>query len=299
MDIPHDTAFTRLVGCRLPLQQAAMGGVTTPELARAVGEAGALGMLAGVGLGGQSIKHAYAEATGGDTAVRVGVGFLVPFIDAASVEAAAEVASVVECFYGNPEPATVERIHRGAAHPLAAWQVGSVDEAKAAIDAGCDVLVVQGVEAGGHVRGTEPLARLLDQVRAATDLPLVAAGGIGDHAAAVAAFDAGADAVRVGTRFVAAAEADAHPEYVAALLKAGADDTVLSDRFSLGWPDAPHRVLRSCVEAGTEEPRLPLPPSRAYLGDPCQAALYAGRSVAAVTAVVPARAIVEELLAGP
>lgn len=275
-----------------------MGGITTPALARAVGTVGGLGMLAGVGLSGSAIQQAYREATQGDHGIRIGVGFLVPFLDPAAIEAAADVAPLVECFYGDPDRPTVERIHGGEAHPLAAWQVGSVDEAQRALDAGCDIVIVQGVEAGGHVRGTEPLARLLDDVRAITDAPVVAAGGIGDRAAVLRALEAGADAVRVGTRFVAAAEADAHPEYVAALVAAGSDDTTLTERFSLGWPGAPHRVLRACLERGTDELRLPLPPSRAYQGDVRQAALYAGHSVEAVTGIAEAGAIVEELV-GP
>jgi nitronate monooxygenase len=64
-----------------------------------------------------------------------------------------------------------------------------------------------------------------------------------------AALAAGADGVRVGTRFVAAEEAGAHPEYVKALIAAEAKDTIYTDVFSHGWPDAPHRVLRASVEA--------------------------------------------------
>ena len=64
-----------------------------------------------------------------------------------------------------------------------------------------------------------------------------------------AAFAAGADGVRVGTRFVAAAEAGVHPEYVAALITAEAQDTAYTEAFSVGWSNAPHRVLRSSIAA--------------------------------------------------
>jgi NAD(P)H-dependent flavin oxidoreductase YrpB (nitropropane dioxygenase family) len=64
-----------------------------------------------------------------------------------------------------------------------------------------------------------------------------------------AALAAGADGVRVGTRFVGAVESDAHPKYVNALIAARAQDTIYTEAFSTGWPDAPHRVLRSCVKA--------------------------------------------------
>ncbi|HET8930123.1 MAG TPA: nitronate monooxygenase, partial [Acidimicrobiales bacterium] len=196
-----------------------------------------------------------------------------------------------------PDPALVQVVHAGAG--LAAWQVGSTDEARAALDAGCDLVVVQGFEAGGHVHGDRPLDELLAQVRAMTDRPIVAAGGIGTAARAAALLAAGADAVRIGTRFLASAEADVHPDYAAALVAASADDTVVTETFALGWPDAPHRVLRSSIEASDLSPaqRLPLPPGRSFDGDVGAAALYAGRSVDAVTGETTAAEIVAEFAA--
>lgn len=291
------TPFTRLVGCRLPLQQAGMGGVTTPALAAAVAAEGGLGMVAAAGLTSDQVREQVAAALelAGNNA-RIGVNFLVPFLDDEAVEAAAEVAALVECFYGQPDPTIVERAHRGGA--VAAWQVGSLDEARAAVDAGCDVVIVQGIEAGGHVRGTTPLLPLVEEVRGATSVPLVAAGGIGSGEAMAEALLAGADAVRVGTRFVATTEADVHPAYRDALVAAGAGDTVLTEAFSMGWPHAPHRVLRQCVDASTLEPamRSALPPTRAFDGEVSSAALYAGVSVGAVTGVLPAAAVVRELV---
>ena len=291
------TPFTSLVGCRLPLQQAGMGGVTTPALASSVAREGALGMIAGAGLPADAVVaqlRAAIEAAG--TGGRVGVNFLMPFLDVDAVDAASSVAAVVECFHGDPDASVVRRVHAGSA--LAAWQVGSRDEARAAVDAGCDIVVVQGREAGGHVRGTVPLLSLLDEVRGSVEVPLVAAGGIGSGAAMAAALLAGADAVRVGTRFVATTEADTHPAYAQALVDAGADDTVLTEAFSMGWPHAPHRVLRGCVDASALEPQLrsPLPPTRVFDGDVTAAALYAGESVGDVTSVTSAAAVVRELV---
>ncbi len=274
-----------------------MGGVTTPALVAAVAAEGGLGMVAAAGLTADRFCAQVAAALelAGDGAT-VGVNFLVPFIDDHVLEAASQVAALVECFYGTPVPAIVEWIHSGGA--LAAWQVGSADEARAAVDAGCDVIVVQGVEAGGHVRGTTPLVPLLEAVRGATSVPLVAAGGIGSGAAMARALLAGADAVRVGTRFVATTEADVHPAYRDALIEAGAHDTVLTEAFSMGWPHAPHRVLRQCVDASTLDPgqRSPLPPTRAFDGPAASAALYAGESVGAVTGLLSAAAVVRELV---
>ncbi len=307
------TAFTDLVGCSVPIQQAGMGGVATPELAIAVADAGALGMLH-TAMAPADHLAAFLDRVTTQTTGVVGVNFLIPFLDHAAVEVAASHARVVEFFYGAPDASLVRRVHDGAA--LAAWQVGSLSEARAAVEAGCDFIVAQGVEAGGHVRGKLSLLPLLDVVLESIDLPVVAAGGIGTARAMAAALAAGASGVRIGTRFVATHEANAHPSYVDALIGASAEDTVLTNAFSVMWPDAPHRVLRSCVAAaersnndivgeasvGGERVDVPkfsvLPPARDTTGNIDAMALYAGESVGAVTAICSAGEIVHELAAG-
>jgi nitronate monooxygenase len=307
------TRFTELVGCAIPLQQAGMGGVATADLAVAVAEAGALGMLGGAMVPADMLAETLqdlAKRTSGP----VGVNFLMPFVDAAAVEVAGAGARLVEFFYGDPDPKLVAMAHAGGA--LAGWQVGSADEARQAAGAGCDLVIAQGVEAGGHVRGTVGLLPLLDAVLDTVDVPVVAAGGIGTARAMAAAIVAGADAVRVGTRFVATEEADTHPEYAQALVAAGPTDTVLTTAFSVMWPDAPHRVLRSCVDAveafegdavgemAMGAMRMPLPPFavpcpvRSTTGTIGAMALYAGQSVGAVTKVQAAADVVRELADG-
>src|SRR4051794_9355744 len=244
------------------------------------------------------------------TARPIGIGFLVPFLSADALEAAARTVEVVEFFYGEPDPDAIRVVHAGGA--VAGWQTGSVAEARAASEAGCDYVVVQGIEAGGHVRGGERLDDLLAEALADLRVPVVAAGGVGTAERFAALIAAGAAAVRVGTRFVAAEESDAHPTYVAMLIAASARDTVLCEAFSAGWPDAPHRVLRAAVEAaerldrptagvaGDREipPFAALPPTRHVEGEIPAMALYAGLSVDAVTCVEPAANIVHELTAG-
>jgi len=304
-----ETAFTRLVGCRAPLQQAGMGQVATPALAAAVADAGALGMVVPCENTAAMLDR-LAEWTSGV----FGINFLVPFLDMGAVEASAARARVVEFFYGTPDPALVSRVHQGGA--LAAWQVGSVEEGWAAADAGCDFVVAQGTEAGGHVRGDLPLLVLLDEVLDRVAVPVLGSGGIGTARAVAATLAAGAAGVRVGTRFAASAESGAHPGYIDALLQANPSDTVLTTAFSVGWPDAPHRVLRSCIEAaeafkgdfvGEEHlgksvfpiPRFaPPPPSRTTTGAIKAMALYAGQSVGAVHESQPAATIVAELVEG-
>jgi NAD(P)H-dependent flavin oxidoreductase YrpB (nitropropane dioxygenase family) len=307
------TAFTELVGCQAPIQLAGMGGLGTPELAAAVSDAGGLGMVA--------MPLAPADEVGDAldrlatlTAGAFGINFLMPFLSLAAVETAATRCRVVEFFYDDPDPVLVDRVHQGGA--LACWQIGSLDEARAAVDAGCDLVVVQGSEAGGHVRGNVSLLPLLDAVLAVIDVPVVAAGGISSARAVSAVLAAGASGARVGTRFVACAESPAHPAYVQALLDADGDDTVRTETFSVSWPDAPHRVLRSCVDAATALERvvvgerhvdgqvtplptfLPLPPTSSTTGRIDAMALYAGQGVGLVTDIEPAGDIVRELVDG-
>jgi nitronate monooxygenase len=307
------TGFTDLIGCTVPIQLAAMSGVVTPELAVAVSDAGGLGMLA-VGRRSYDQMASQIEAVLARTDRPVGAGFIVEFLDRDTVAAVAERLPVLEFFWGDPDPSLVAGACAGR---IVGWQVGSADEAKAAVDAGCRYVVAQGVEAGGHVRGTVGLAALLPAVRATVghEVAVVAAGGIATADDVRAAFDAGADAVRVGTRFVAATESAAHPGYVDALISAGDDATELTTAFAVGWPDAPHRVLRSAVSAarrgsdivgsmpGPDGGRRDVvrwfvsPPTIDYTGDIDAMALYAGAHLSPITRRRAAADIVAELLA--
>jgi nitronate monooxygenase len=305
------TAFTELVGCGIPIQQAGMGAASTPQLAAAVSNAGGLGMLTASADDLSADVDATLQAAAGRP---FGVNFLMPFFDRALLDAVASRVRLVEWYWGQPDPVLVEAAH--AAGALAAWQVGSADEAMAAADAGCDLIVAQGVEAGGHVRGTIGLLPLLDAVLEAVEVPVVAAGGIGTARGVAAVLAAGASAARIGTRFAATLESGAHPSYKQALVNAGAADTVITETYSVWWPDAPHRVLRSAVEAakalagepagdvgGDGEP-FPVPrfavrpPNRATRGRIDAMALYAGQSVGAVKAILPAAEVMRELAMG-
>jgi hypothetical protein len=136
----------------------------------------------------------------------------------------------------------------------------------------------------------------------AVEIPVLAAGGIGTARAMAATLAAGAAGVRVGTRLVAAKESGAHPAYIDALIAAAADDTVVTETFSTDWPNAPHRVLRSSIEAATANhtepvgyaedgwaiPRLhPALPERGTTGHIEAMALYAGESVDGVKGFSP------------
>jgi nitronate monooxygenase len=310
------TPFTELLGARLPLQQAPMGGVTTPELVAAVAEAGAVGMVPAQMLPADALAG-LLDGLAGRTGGVVGVTFLLPFgADPAGVEVAAARSRLVDFFYGDPDPSLVARVHDGGA--LASWQAGSVAEARAAADAGCDLVAVQGMEGGGRIRGRVALLPLLAEVLDAVEVPVVAGGGIASARGLAACLAAGAAAVRVGTRLLATEEAGAHPAYVAALLEAGAEDAVLTDAFSVMWPPGPepHRTLRSALEAAEAfdgeivgETRmgadaLPVPrfgvpcPNRDTTGEIAAMVHYAGQSVGATDRVLPAAQVVTELALG-
>ncbi|MCZ6781523.1 MAG: NAD(P)H-dependent flavin oxidoreductase [Acidiferrobacterales bacterium] len=247
------TRFTELVGCSVPIQQAGMGrGLATPRLAAAVANAGGLGMVSVFGDGHTpAVVAQLLDSACKQTAGSIGANFLMVSVDPAlageCVAAAASRARVVDFFWGDPDSSLVEIVHVAGA--LACWQVGSREEGVAAAAAGCDFIIAQCIEAGGHVRGRIGLLALLDEVLAAVDVPVLVGGGIGSGRALAAVLAAGAEGVRVGTRFLASEETGTHPSYVKALIAAEAKDTVYTEAFSFDWPNAPHRVLRSSIEA--------------------------------------------------
>ena len=278
-----------------------MGGVAGPELAGAVAAAGALGMLCEFDVEPSTERMTQALALAGDGAV--GMGFFGHWVqsDLATFEEAAARLRLVEVFWTEPDPELIARARR-AGTALVAWQVGSVESALAAVDAGCDLVIAQGVEAGGHVRGTTPRDELLAAVLDRVDVPVVAAGGIATAQQVADVMAAGAAAARVGTRFVATTESRGHSAYKKALVDArSGEDTVLTEAFGDGWPDAPHRVLRSALEAaersGAAPPYPVSTPSRHVEGEIAAMALYAGTGVGDVRMITPASDVIAELVA--
>ncbi len=205
------------------------GGISRHELAAAVSEAGGLGTIAVSGA--DAIRRELAAARR-LTARPMAVNILLPFARRDWFDAAAGADAVVT-FWGRPKRRTP-----------GAWihQCGSVGEARAAEAAGADAVIVQGVEAGGHVRGTVPALELLERARMALprDFPLLLAGGIADREDVDRALGAGAAGAVAGTRFLLSEESRAHPGYRDRLL--AAEETILTELFGAGWP-APHRVV--------------------------------------------------------
>ncbi len=299
------------MGCKVPIQQAPMGSVSTPALAVAVADAGGVGSITALGLTAIELDQILAAMAAQTTGV-LAANFLTEDIDREAVAAAAARVRIVDFFWANPDPALIDLVHRGGA--LACWQAGSLDEAKAAAGAGCDVVAVQGIEAGGHIRGYSPLLPLLESVLGQLDLPVLAAGGIGDGRVFANVLGMGAAGVRVGTRFVATDESGAHPAYKQAVAGAIAGSTEITGAFSvcpLCATVSRARVLRSCVHAlrdlagdtvgettvGGQRITLArghgLPPGAAATGHIEAMAMYAGESAATVPAVAPAAQVIQ------
>jgi nitronate monooxygenase len=225
------TTLLERLGVELPVVQAGMGGgIARSELAAAVSEAGGLGTL---GLMPPKAFAGELEKARRATTKPIAVNLLLNLARARHWEVAREADAVVT-FWGKP---------RRRSDGVWLHQCGSVEEAREARAAGADGVIAQGVEAGGHVRGTIPALELLQQVRAALPdgYPLLLAGGIADAADVRRALDAGAEGAVLGTRFLMSEESGARLAYKQRLMESR--ETVLTELFGLGWPAAPHRVI--------------------------------------------------------
>jgi nitronate monooxygenase len=320
MGLTFDTAFCRLVGLPLPIVQAPIGGLATPEVAAAASEAGALGMLALTWAEPEDIDARLAEMHE-RTDRPFGVNLILRTEQDARLRRCLDGgARIFSFFWGDPAP-LIPVAHQGGA--LVMHTVGSAEEARRAVDAGVDIVVAQGWEAGGHVWGQVATMALVPAVVDAVGngIPVVAAGGIADGRGLAAVLALGASAGWLGTRFAASAEARAHPRYQELLLAATETSTYHGTVFDGGWPDAPHRTLRNrtvdgWLEAGSPptgqrpgegdvlatdaqgEPVLryqSTSPREGLSGDIDALSLWAGQSVGLVHEVLPVREIVDRL----
>lgn len=312
------TRLTQTLGVRHPVVQAGMGGVARAELAAAVSNAGGLGMLGMIRMPADFIRE-QVQKTRALTDRPFGVNLVPPVAPPPGVEAQFEVCleervPVISLFWCDPTP-FVERCH--AAGIIVMLQVGSVEEGRRAVEAGVDIIVAQGMEAGGHVRGSVGLLPLLPTVaEAVSPVPVVAAGGIVEGSGLAAALALGADGVWVGTRFVASEESEAHPDYKKRLLNASDTDTMYTEAFHIGWPPrSPHRVLKNPLTEGVGPPEGPVARVRSQdrivevppfaSGTPTihtegqteLMANYAGQGVGLIREILPAARIVEQMVA--
>jgi NAD(P)H-dependent flavin oxidoreductase YrpB (nitropropane dioxygenase family) len=330
------TAWSDRIGLEHPLVQAGMGGgLATARLAGAVSAAGALGTVGIMPAPafGPELRDAREQAAGAPVAANL----LLPFLRREHITACIEQRMRVVVLHGGFDARVIAPLRQAGIEVL--QQVGTVEEALRARALGADGVVVQGLEAGGHTYARAPLDAALTAVRAALParVPVLAAGGVNHGGDVRRLLAAGADAVVVGTRFLATPESCAHPGYKQALLDG--DETVDTLLYGFGWPMR-HRVLRNAAvdrwcrrnERGplvirtisrisapigralplslmaqypkVQQPWLPVltpgPPLEGGGGRRIlvSSALYAGQGVGAIDAIVPAAELVASLASG-
>ena len=241
------TRLTDLLRCDLPIQLAPMGACPRRPPFRSPWQRRAATACTPVSRSRRPRSHRCSTPSAEQTAA-FGVNFIVPLMDRESLELAVERAPYVDFFLADADPELVALVHDGGA--VCGWQVESADEARAAEAAGCDLVIAKAWESGGRKRIEGPtLLPLLDGVLDAVSIPVIAAGGIATPRGVAAALAAGADGVRVGTRFIATAESDADPAWIDALIGAGAADAVVSTAFNVGLP-VPGRSGPALVDRG-------------------------------------------------
>jgi NAD(P)H-dependent flavin oxidoreductase YrpB (nitropropane dioxygenase family) len=316
-----ETALCTRLGIDVPIIQAPMGGAVGPALASAVSNAGGLGMLVLWRHDPEMMRQQIRE-TRALTSKPFGVNLNLEFPQEERLEVCLhEKVPVISFFWREPGRLARRAKEAGA---IVLHTVGSAAAARRAVASGVDIVIAQGWEAGGHVRGrvaTLPLVPAV--VDAVGPTPVVAAGGIADGRGLAAVLALGAAGAWIGTRFLASHEAAIHPHYRDRLLGASEDDTMfLEDLFDVNWPNAPHRVLRNkTIEAWEAAGRPPsgrrpgegeviarsrfvgdvvryqsYTPGADAEGDIDALAMWAGQGVGLVSKVEPAGAIVREII---
>ena len=314
------TTFTELVDIRHPIALAPMGGVVENDLAAAVGNAGGYPIMP-LSWSGPEIIDAELQSLRSKTNAPFAVNLCLDMPQDARLELClSHKPNAVHFFWGDATP-YVRRVHAHGA--LVIQTVSDSEAAKRAVAAGVDVLVAQGWEAGGHVRGTVATMPLIPAVvDVAGSVPVLAAGGISDGRGLAAALCLGAAGVVMGTRFLATPESAAHRDYIAQVIAAGHGDTLIeTDLYNVGWPNAPHRVLRNglaerwvadgrpdntsrhraadtvaqCGGTGVRAYQSTTP-HREMTGEIEAMSMWAGQSVGLVGTVQPAASIVERMI---
>ena len=312
------TPVCELLACEQPIVLAGMGGVARSELVAAVTEAGGFGFLGMVRERPEFITAQIMEVR-----ARTSKPFGVNLVPAATKPALldAELTACIEAkvhavtLFWDLNPPIIERLRNAGV--LVVCQVGSASEAVAAERAGADILIAQGWQAGGHVRGHTALQVLLADVVARVRLPVLAAGGIVDGAGLAAALALGAQGVVVGTGFLATSESFAHDYHKRRIVEARPDETLHTEIFHINWPaNSAVRVLPNSVTRGEHgDPYTPErqivgadgarnillfstdSPLRSMTGNLEAMAIYAGQGAAGIAAIVPAGERLREMAA--
>jgi nitronate monooxygenase len=307
--MPLHTAFTELAGVQHPVALAPMGGCAGGALAAAVSNAGGLGLV-----GGGRADLEWCREQVGLLSERTdrpwGIGFLTWALSRPTLEGVLCFGpAAVMLSFGDPGPFAETVRQTGA---LLIIQVTDFEEASRAVDAGADVVVAQGTEAGGHGghRSTLPFVPAVVDFVAPT--PVLAAGGIADGRGLAAALALGAAGALVGTRFEASQEALVGPEIVKAIVEGKGDDTVRSGVLDIAlgnsWPARyPGRSLRNVFldqwggredELAQDEEALTGYRAGVSRGDTSLQPVWAGEAIDLIDDVPPAGEIVAQLVQG-
>jgi NAD(P)H-dependent flavin oxidoreductase YrpB (nitropropane dioxygenase family) len=322
------TRITEQYGLKVPFINAGMAFIAVAPLARAVCKAGGMGMLGISGMPPDTLQSAIRDVKTVNPRC-FGVDIISRFSGIEQIEVCvAEKVPVVVFFWDDAPDEWISRLRAAGSHIW--FQVGSLDEAEAAVHCGAEVLVVQGSEAGGHNRASAATFSLLPAViDAVPPIPVIAAGGIADGRAVAAALALGADAVWVGTRLLASFEANAHQQYKDRVVSAKVHDTARHLIFGPEFPDASTRGLRNRIVRQwerrndpppyqiTPDSELPVigharfygqefpmkrycgfPPTQEFTGDFEEMSLLAGESVGQTNRLMSAAAIIDEMVCG-
>jgi nitronate monooxygenase len=256
------TPVCEMLGIEQPIVQAPMAAI--PQLAAAVSNAGALGMVT---LTWSDDAGAVVRETAALTGRPFGGNFVLTEDHHRRLDQALEAGlRIVSFLWGDPSD-YIGPVHDAGGVVL--LTVGSAEEARRAVASGVDVVVAQGVEAGGHVWGTVGTLPLVPAVvDAVAPVPVIASGGIADARGVAAVFALGAQAAWLGTRFLMAEEMPIHPDYRRALIAAAETDPQLyPNLYEVGWPDSPHRALRNSTATAWEAAGRPPLARRPGAGD--------------------------------
>ncbi|KAL6964262.1 hypothetical protein U1Q18_035317 [Sarracenia purpurea var. burkii] len=315
-----------ILGFEYGIVQAPLGpDISGPELVAAVANAGGLGLLRAPDWESPDYLRDLIRKTRTLTDKPFGIGVVLAFPHKENIKAILdEKVAVLQLYWGECTEELVLESHQAGVKVVP--QVGRIEEAKKAIDAGADAIIVQGREAGGHVIGQDALISLVPRVVdlvGGRDIPVIAAGGIVDARGYVAALALGARGVCLGTRFLATEESHAHPTYKRKLVEL--DETEYTDIFGRArWPGAPHRVLKTpfftdwrTLPSHENEANQPVighstihdkekeirrfggtVPNPTTTGDIESMAMYAGEGVGLIKEILPAGEVVKRLVAG-
>lgn len=296
-------SVTRLLGIDIPLIQAGMVWASGWKLAAAVSNAGGLGVLGAGSMYPEVLEHHILKCKEA-TAKPFGVNLPLLYVDIDKhLQLIADhKVPVVITSAGNPKAYTARLKQHGI---TVIHVVSSSRFALKAQEAGCDAVVAEGFEAGGHNGREETTTMVLvPAVKEAVTIPVIAAGGIATGRQMLAAMALGADGVQVGSRFVCSEESSSHPAFKQAIVAAGEGDTFLSMKKTV-----PVRLLKNkffeqvkqaeWAGASEEELKALLGRGRAkkgmFEGDLEEGELEIGQVSSLIRHVQPAAGIVGEI----